>query len=339
MRNFLFPVDASHVLQFARAIGDPSPVFSDPDYVAVARLGELTPPPTFLIAADHFDPECPRRPAMGEAWPGSGRITEGWVRPEGQGQSRGRGLHAEEVFEYTRHPRVGELLTVEVSPGAEWEKLGRRGTLRFREVVSDYRDAAGAPVATARWIAVAIDTSTSPAGGDTPRAEERSDEADQVPATAQPSQLPDPAPALPTSRLRPGDAMVGDRWSDVVVDDLTLAQLVRYAGASGDFIALHHDERIAQTVGGYDGVFAHGMLTMGLSGQLLTALVETERLRRFSGRMVAIVSPGDTLTTTVTVDAVRPAAADAASEIVDLSLITTKQDGTVALSGAATATI
>jgi acyl dehydratase len=326
-------VDASLVLQFARAIGDPSPVFSDADYAAAA--GELTPPPTFLIAADHFDPECPRRPAMGEAWPGSGRITDGWVRPDGQGQNRGRGLHAEEVFEYARHPRVGEVLTVEVSPGTEWEKNGRQGTLHFREVVSDYRDATGAPVATARWIAVAI----SPSASSSERQEQSSGQANRTPAPAPPAQSPEPLLGLPASRLRLGDAKAGDSWSDVVVEDLTLSQLVRYAGASGDFIALHHDAQIARTVGGYEGVFAHGMLTMGLSGRALSSLVATEQLRRFSGRMVSIVYPGDTLTTTVTIDAVRPADVDDASEIVDLRLTTTKQDGTIALSGAATATI
>jgi acyl dehydratase len=328
MGTFLFPIDAAHVLQFARAIGDPSPIFNDPSYAAIARSGALTPPPTFLIAADHFDPECPRRPAMGEAWPGSGKVTDGWVRPDGRG--RGRGLHAEEVFEYTRHPRIGEVLTVDVHPGTEWQKKGRQGTLHFREVVSDYRDEAGKPVATGRWIAVAIHQS-----------ELDDDQVRSAPtqrAAASPAASAVPAP-IPSSRLRPGEVKAGDTWSEVVVDQLTLAQLVRYAGASGDFIALHHDAQIAATVGGYGGVFAHGMLTMGLSGRLLSALVSTDQLRRFSGRMVAIVYPGDTLTTTVTVDSVCPTDDVDGSEIVELRLTTTKQDGAVALTGTATATI
>ena len=80
------------------------------------------------------------------------------------------------------------------------------------------------------------------------------------------------------------------------------------------------------------------MLTMGLSGRVLSALVGTEHLRRFSGRMVSLVFPGDTLTTTVTVETVRPAD-DPLSQRVDLRLVTTKQDGSVALSGAATAVV
>jgi acyl dehydratase len=332
MRTFLFPVDAGLVLQFARAIGDPSPVFDDPRYAAIAASGELTPPPTFLIAADHFDPECPRRPAMGEAWPGSGRITDRWVRPEG----RGRGLHAEEVIEYTRHPRIGEVLTVDVHPGTEWQKTGRQGTLQFRDVVSDYRDAAGAPVATARWIAVSIHPSDQEPAT---RGTRESEQPRKEPSAAVPATSGGPILELPSNPLRLGEATVGDRWSDVVVDDLTLAQLVRYAGASGDFIALHHDAKIAELVRGFGGIFAHGMLTMGLSGRVLSALVGTEQLRRFSARMVAIVYPGDTLTTTVTVDAVRPADDNETAEIIDFRLITTKQDGTVALSGTATASI
>ena len=47
------------------------------------------------------------------------------------------------------------------------------------------------------------------------------------------------------------------------------ADLVRYAGASGDFNPIHWDERVARSVGLPD-VIAHGMLTMALAAQVLT---------------------------------------------------------------------
>ena len=64
----------------------------------------------------------------------------------------------------------------------------------------------------------------------------------------------------------------------MLVDDLTRTQIVQYAGASGDYNPLHSDEVFAREVAGYPGVFAHGMLTMGMTGRLLTDWVGDGRL-------------------------------------------------------------
>jgi acyl dehydratase len=50
---------------------------------------------------------------------------------------------------------------------------------------------------------------------------------------------------------------------------ITRENLVRYAGASGDFNPIHWNDRVAESVG-LPGVLAHGMLTMGLASRLLT---------------------------------------------------------------------
>ncbi|NEE00276.1 MaoC family dehydratase [Phytoactinopolyspora halotolerans] len=50
---------------------------------------------------------------------------------------------------------------------------------------------------------------------------------------------------------------------------ITRENLVRYAGASGDFNPIHWNDRVARAVG-LPGVLAHGMLTMALAGRLLT---------------------------------------------------------------------
>jgi acyl dehydratase len=83
---------------------------------------------------------------------------------------------------------------------------------------------------------------------------------------------------------------------------VTRADLVRYAGASGDFNPIHWNERIATSVG-LPNVIAHGMLTMALAGRAVTAwagdpaaLVEYHV--RF-GRPVVV--PDDETGTTVTV--------------------------------------
>ena len=51
---------------------------------------------------------------------------------------------------------------------------------------------------------------------------------------------------------------------------VTRADLVRYAGASGDFNPIHWSDRVATAVG-LPGVIAHGMLTMALAGETLAA--------------------------------------------------------------------
>jgi acyl dehydratase len=135
--------------------------------------------------------------------------------------------------------------------------------------------------------------------------------------------------------LRASELSVGDRHEAVVVEDLTRTQLVQYAGASGDYNPLHTDEVFATQVAGYPSVFAHGMLTMGMTGRMLTDLVGDGRLTRFGGRFTSQVWPGDDLTTTATVEAVHPGD----EPTVDLTVVTTNQDGTAVFTGYASARV
>jgi acyl dehydratase len=122
---------------------------------------------------------------------------------------------------------------------------------------------------------------------------------------------------------------VGDSREAVLVDDLTRTQIVQYAGASGDYNPLHSDEVFATKVAGYPTVFAHGMLTMGMTGRLLTDWVGVERLTSYGVRFVAQVWPGDTLTATATVESVGDGQAD-------ITLVTRNQRGENVLTGKAT---
>jgi acyl dehydratase len=129
---------------------------------------------------------------------------------------------------------------------------------------------------------------------------------------------------------------VGSAHQAIVVDGLTRTQIVQYAGASGDFNPLHTDEVYATQVARSPSVFAHGMLTMGLTGKMLTDYVGDGRLLRFGGRFTAPVWPGDTLTTTATVTAVVVESGPPAAE---LEVVTRNQEGTVVFSGSAAARI
>lgn len=105
------------------------------------------------------------------------------------------------------------------------------------------------------------------------------------------------APAGPgLATLRVCELTVGQTFETVVAQDLKRTQIVMYAGASGDYNPLHTDEIYATKIAGYPSVFAHGMLTMGLTGQAVAGLVGPERLLRFGVRFTAQVWPGDTLT-------------------------------------------
>jgi acyl dehydratase len=65
-----------------------------------------------------------------------------------------------------------------------------------------------------------------------------------------------------SASLEPGQALPEQRYR------VTRADLVRYAGASGDFNPIHWSERVARSVG-LPGVIAHGMFTMALAGRAL----------------------------------------------------------------------
>ena len=129
---------------------------------------------------------------------------------------------------------------------------------------------------------------------------------------------------------------VGDTHSEVVVDNLTRTQIVMYAGASGDYNPVHTDERFVTDVAGYPSVFAHGMLTMGLTAKMLTNYVGDGRLTKYGVRFTNQVWPGDTLTAETSVTALRDEGGD---QLVELEITTTNQDGAPVVTGTATARI
>jgi acyl dehydratase len=81
---------------------------------------------------------------------------------------------------------------------------------------------------------------------------------------------------------------------------LSRTDLVRYAGASGDFNPMHHDEVQAQDAG-LPSVFGHGMFTMGLLGKAVTDYVGVGNLRVYKVRFTKQTWPGETLATKITV--------------------------------------
>ena len=129
---------------------------------------------------------------------------------------------------------------------------------------------------------------------------------------------------------------VGDSRTDVVLENISRTQIVMYAGASGDYNPLHSDEVYVREVSGYPTVFAHGMLSMGATGKVLTDWVGNGRLANFGVRFVNQVWPGDTLTATATVEAVRE---DGGQHFADFTVVAVNQDDKPVVTGTATARI
>jgi acyl dehydratase len=136
--------------------------------------------------------------------------------------------------------------------------------------------------------------------------------------------------------LRASELKVGDSRTEVVLENLSRTRIVMYAGASGDYNPLHSDEVYVTQVAGYPSVFAHGMLSMGATGKLLTDWVGDGQLTSYGVRFVNQVWPGDTLTATATVEAVRE---DSGQHFADFSITTVNQDGKPVVTGTASARI
>jgi hypothetical protein len=150
-----FPVEAGHIMMFARSIGDPNPIYADEQYAQGTEVGHVVAPPTFVQASAHYDSDYILRPKIGEPWFGSGREATGVRRSGGSGGGGiGRGLHAEQHFEYHRHLAPGDVLSATTRAGERWEKEGRSGKLVFSETITEYRDQNGELVITARGVGV-----------------------------------------------------------------------------------------------------------------------------------------------------------------------------------------
>ena len=137
--------------------------------------------------------------------------------------------------------------------------------------------------------------------------------------------------ALKASALK-----VGDVHTARLVDDLKRTQIVQYAGSSGDYNPLHTDEIFTTKVAGYPSVFAHGMLTMGMTGKMLTDYVGDARLTKYGVRFTSQVWPGDTLDSTATVKALTE---KDGVKLVELDVKTVNQNGVEVLNGYAEARV
>ena len=121
-------VSAEHVAQFARALGDPSPLYTDPEAARRGPFGTIVAPPTYPIAF------------MAQALAGGADVFLEL------GLDFMTLVHGEQEFEYTRPIEAGETLTLTGRIADLYEKQGSNGILDFAVLETEAVDAAGQPV-------------------------------------------------------------------------------------------------------------------------------------------------------------------------------------------------
>jgi acyl dehydratase len=132
-------------------------------------------------------------------------------------------------------------------------------------------------------------------------------------------------------KLQYDDVQVGDT-APAIDHELTRTDLVMYAGASGDFNPMHHDE-VAAKAAGLPSVFGHGMFSAGLLATAITNYVGIGNLASYRMRFTKQTWPGEVLSTNVSVIEKRPG-----NEIV-LECALVNQDGEAKLQAEAVAVL
>jgi acyl dehydratase len=110
---------------------------------------------------------------------------------------------------------------------------------------------------------------------------------------------------MPSTRQAPTkryyeDIHIGQALPQLVKSPITHLQLVRYAGASGDFYPVHTDPQVGQRIG-LDGIIAPGLLMMGFVGQLVSDFVGPTALQSFAARFTGMTHLQDVMTCSGTI--------------------------------------
>jgi acyl dehydratase len=133
------------------------------------------------------------------------------------------------------------------------------------------------------------------------------------------------------ARVYLDDVKVGDELPPLVKGPIQQIQLTRYAGASGDFNPIHQDEEFAKAAG-MGGVFAHGMLSMGFVGQVVTDWAGPGAVRKLNVRFAGLVRLKDTITC-------RGRVLTTSGSLVELEVWAENQRGEKVVTGKATVTL
>jgi len=125
------------------------------------------------------------------------------------------------------------------------------------------------------------------------------------------------------------DVKEGDELPSFTVENLTRTDFVKYAGSSGDFNPIHHDQTFAE-VSGNPTVFAMGMMNAGILSRLVSDYAGLENLRKYRVRFATRVWPGDSVTCK---GKVTKKAVENGEKIIEGDIMALNQKGEVAIQG------
>ncbi|MEO8543119.1 MAG: MaoC family dehydratase N-terminal domain-containing protein [Betaproteobacteria bacterium] len=264
--DYQVPIERGAIRQFARSLYSNHPDWlEDPNPVV---------PPTFLLSAGYHWGYILERPPAGSALAAID-------------QSQGVGTDGEHEFRYFGEPpRAGTILTARTQVADHFYKVGRSGgRLEFFVMQTDFHDASGR--LAARWRPTSIRTEKVATA--TPANQQRPAE----PAWWRKGETRPQLDAI--NRASPDDLVVGAGPGSVTLPPLTLTEMIRYQGASGEDSPGHHDA-LAARAHGYPNCFSVGMQHAGVLATMAAHWLGTHNVRRFSARFLDTVWPGDVLT-------------------------------------------
>lgn len=121
------------------------------------------------------------------------------------------------------------------------------------------------------------------------------------------------------------DLQKGDVLEEDILDPVSRIDLIKYAGASGDFNPIHTIDSEALKAD-LPGIIAHGMWTMGNLSKLFTPYLQDGFIQEYKARFIGMVFLEDVLTLKATVVEVN-------EEHMNFDVEAVKQDGTIVING------
>jgi acyl dehydratase len=253
-----YEVGREKLREFAIAVGETDPVYHDEQAARAAGHPDLPAVPTFPVVLGF---------RAGAAVTGDPEL----------GLDYSRVVHGEQAFSYGRPPRAGDRLLAAARVAA----IEAKGRHELLTIATNVTTEAGEPVCQATSLLISRGTAAEGAG-----------------SSVAPGEAPQPGSEQATSATGPRRSAAGVAAGDDIGElrePIDRLDLIRYAGASGDFNVIHWSDEAATAVG-LPGVIAHGMYSMGVAARLVAGWAgDPAALRRLRVRFSAMIRPGQTL--------------------------------------------
>lgn len=258
-------VHAEDIIRFADAIGDKSPIYRDAEYAKNTKYGAIIAPPTYAVTM-----KC-------------NRVEGIWVAPVGR-------IHASQEFNYFKPIVAGQEYIVKAKFKDAFEKVGKNGVMVFTVEEKTVYDLDMNPCVS---FLITIITR-----GNLFEAYDKAVAEGKVVETAAAAEEVKPSTVVKFEELTEGMEL-----APIVLPAFDRVTIAKYAGASGDFNAIHIDDEAAKNVN-FKSVVGHGLLSMALEGSVLGnwfGMPEEYMVKNFKTKFMSPAYVGEVPTCTATV--------------------------------------